>query len=183
MPPLSPQPLDLRHFLDNNSTHIPPLLKIPYPDGIVRHTPILMWMTVSSWYFGSWESVYFDIFYKDSTLQRFKIVIKPDLSDVSLHFICMSEITSNDLMDYVVVDGVCNAYMIYEDALVYCWNDHKGWGAYAGLTSAPFTNIVTRWNGHTDSICPTSGRFVNYAKKRRVDGSLQPCRIDIADLF
>ena len=182
MPPLSPQPSDLGHFLNNNSTHIPPLLKIPYPDGVVRHTPIFTWIIVSSWYFGSWGSVYFDIFYEDSILQRFKIVIKPDLSDVSLHFINTSEIPK-DFMKSLEAAGVCDAYMICEDALVYIWNDHMGWRAYTGLTSAPFTNVVTRWNGHTDSICPTSGRFVKFTNNRGIGGIMQPCRVDIADLF
>jgi hypothetical protein len=160
MPPLSPQPSDLRHFLDNNSTHIAPLLKIPLPDGIVRDTPILTWLTLSSWYFASWESVYFDIIYTDSTLQRFKIIIKPDLGDVSLQFLNRSEIISNDLMKSLELYMICDGYMICDDALVYFWNDRKGWGAFAGLTSAPFTNVVTRWNGLIDSLCPTSGRYV-----------------------
>jgi hypothetical protein len=72
IPPLSLQPLDLRdQFLDSNPTHIPPLFKIPFPDGFVRNTPeILEWMMASPWYLGSWESVYFDIFYmKNSKIQ------------------------------------------------------------------------------------------------------------------
>ena len=163
MPPLSPQPSDLRHFLDNNSTHIPPLLKILFPDGIVRDPPIFTWLTVSSWYFGSMESVYFDKLYVDSILQRFKIIIKPDLSDVSLQVVNRSEIISNDIMKSLGAPHiVCDGYMICDDAVVYFWNDIKGWGAYTGLTSAPFTNVVTRWNGLIDSLCPTSGRCVYF---------------------
>ena len=161
IPPLSPQPSDLcEHFLDNNPTHIPPLLKIPFPDGIIRHTEILKWMTVSSWYFGS-ESIYFDIFYTDSKLQRFKIIIKPDLSDASLHFMNMSEIISYDLMKSLTAYEVCEEYRICEDALVYFWNNNnKTSGTYAGLISAPFTNVVTQRDGYLHSLCPTSGRFV-----------------------
>ena len=96
-------------------------------------------------------------------LQRFKIVIKPDLSDASLHVIDTSEIISDDLMEalkrYQSYD-VCEGYQICEDALVFFWNDRMTWGTYTGLTSAPFTNVVTRWDGNVDSLCPTSGRFV-----------------------
>jgi hypothetical protein len=181
MPPLSPpsQPSDFRHFLDNNSTHIPPLLKIPFPDGILRRTPILTWFKISSWYFGSWESLYFDIVYTDSKLQRFKIIVKPDLSDVSLHVINRSEIISNDLMRSSDPYNICDGYMICDDALVCFWNDRKTWGAYTGLTSAPFTNVVTRCNGLIDSLCPASGRFVDCIYSS--DGG--PIRIDIVDLF
>ena len=50
--------------------------------------------------------------------------------------------------------------MICEDALVFIWNNRKTWVAYTGLTSAPFTNVVTQWNGHMHCLCPASGRFV-----------------------
>ena len=93
IPPLSPQPPDLPdHFLATHIVHIPPLFKIPLPDGTVRRSDeIFKWMTPSSWYFGSWESLYFDILYTDSKLLRFKIIIKSDLGDASLHSIIKSE--------------------------------------------------------------------------------------------
>ena len=138
-------------------------------------------MTVSSWYFGSSESVYFDIFHKNSKIQRFKINIKPDLSDASLHVINMSELIQNDLMESsLAAYRVRKGYRVCEDALVYFWNNRlkpQTWRAYTGLTSAPFTNIVTRWNGHVDSLCPTSGRFV-YTD----DGYGHSCRIVVVDL-
>jgi hypothetical protein len=125
-------------------------------------------MTLSSWYFGSWDSVYFDILFRDSKLQRFKVIVKPDLSDASLQFINTSEITSDDLMKFLEAYRDINhdGYRICEDALVNLWNNSftsnfvNMSGAYTGLTSAPFTNIVTRWDGEVDSLCPTSGRFV-----------------------
>ena len=158
---------------------MPPLFKIPFPDGIVRHTPILRWMTVSSWYFGSLESFHFDILYKDSKLQRFKIIIEPDLSDASLHVVDMSEMFSDDLMESLeTIYMLCEGYRICEDSLVCFWNlNNRGtWGAYTGLMSTPFTNVVTRWtrNEHLKSLCPTSGRFVYCAD----DG-----KIIVADLF
>ena len=181
IPPLSHQPSDLRHFLDNNSTHIPPLLKIPFPDDIVRHThEVLGRLTVSSWYFRSWESIYFDIVYTDSILQRFKIIVKPDLSDASLHVIKVSEIISGDLMKSLKAYRICDGYMICEDALVYFWNNNRRtWGAYTGLPSAPFTNVATRSTGHIDSLCPTSGRFVYCTD----DGDGTNREIVVVDLF
>ena len=122
-------------------------------------------MTLSSWYFGS-ESIYFDLFYTDSILQRFKIVIKPDLSDISLHVIYTFETVSYDLIKSFDSSRVCDGYQICEDALVYYWNNIWSWGAYAGsLTSAPsFTSGVTLWkrnlNAYVKSLCPTSGTFV-----------------------
>jgi hypothetical protein len=78
------------------------------------------------------------------------------------------------LKAYRIRDG----YMICEDALVYYWNNHKTWGAYTGLTSAPFTNVVTRCNGHINYLCPTSGRFVC-----RTDDEHYGLGIDLVDLF
>jgi hypothetical protein len=203
IPPLSTQPLDLRdHFLDSNPTHIPPLFKIPFPNGIVRHTPeIIEWMTACPWYLGSWESVYFVIFYTDSKLQRFKIIIKPDLSDASLHFMNTTETISDDLMksleEYTVSDG----YRICEGALVYSWdkdNCFEMWGAYTGLTSAPFTsvvktwrayngstsapNVVPEWNRSVHSLCPTSGRFA-FCIADEGDGNVIHQGIAVVDLF
>ena len=173
IPPLSPQQSNLPD--DNNPIHIPPLFEIPFPDGTVRHTQMIYeWMIVSSWYHESWDSIYFGILYLDSKLQRFKITVKPDLSDASLHFIDISEIISDDIItleSYTDYDG----FRICEDALVYFWNNGKTWGAYAGLISDPFTNVVTQWNGHVESLCPTSGRFVYHTSDG--DGIL------IADLF
>ena len=138
-------------------------------------------MRVSSWYFGSWDSVYFGILYSDSKLQRFKIIVKPDLSDASLHFINMSEIVSDGFIDTSSESYTyCDGFRICEDALVYFSNYRKTWRAYTGLISAPFTDVVTRWNGHADYLCPASGRFVY----RTNDGhGTFTDRIVVADLF
>ena len=141
-------------------------------------------MTVSSWYFGSLDSIYFNVLYTDSKLQRFKIIIKPDLSDASLHFINMSEFISDDLKNSLEAYRiqVCDGYRICEDALVWFWNNpsRKTWGTYTGLTStpSPLTNVVTRWNGQVESLCPTSGRFVYCTD----DGFIRR-RIVVVDLF
>ena len=161
IPPLTPQPSDLPE--DNNPTHIPPLFKIPFPDGIIRSHKMFQWMLPSSRYFDCWESIHLGILFSDSKLQRFKIAIKPDLSDASLHFINKSEIVSSDLKRSGILH---ERYMICDNALVYFWNNEKSnWGAYAGLTSPP-TNVVTRWNGCVNSLSPTSGRIVYIDENR-----------------
>ena len=144
-------------------------------------------MTTSSWYIGSWGPIYFDIFHTDSKLQRFKIIIKPDLSDASLHFLNMSEITSDDFLESLEV--YCErGYRICEDALVYFWkNRFMTWGVYVGLTSTPFTNVVKQWSEIFDSfsLCPTSGRFV-YIINGGVYGTPSPINssgIVVVDLF
>jgi hypothetical protein len=128
-------------------------------------------MTASSWYLGSWDSVYFDILYTKSRLQRFKLIIEPDLSDASLHVINVSEIISDDFTTSLEWD-ICNGYRVCEDALVYFWNIFPDYytrnklyigKVYTRLISAPFTNVVGHCDERVDSLCPASGRFV-YAK-------------------
>ena len=66
-------------------------------------------MIVSSWYFGSRDSVYFDIIYTDSVLQRFKIM-EPDLSDASLHAINWSrwfQVIPDHNVGRVLLEGEC----------------------------------------------------------------------------
>ena len=147
IPPLLPQESDLHHFLDNNSTHIPPLFKIPLPDDVLRHShEILGRMTLSSWYFGTGflDSVYFSFFFT-SKIQKFKLIIKPDLSDASLHDINISECIPDDIMTFL---ARCSAYKyrICEDALVYILNtSRRKLGrpfTNSILTSTPSSNVV-----------------------------------------
>ena len=177
IPPLSPHP---SYFSSHTLERIAPLFKISFPDGIVRHTPILRFITVSSWYFGSLDSLYFDILYADSKLQRFKIIVKPDLSDTSIQVINSSIIISKALKKAFERLTTCDTYSICEDALVYfCNYPRKGqWLTYAGLTSAPFTNVVTQSKGCINSLCPTSGRFAY----RDVTGYGRE-RVAVVDIF
>jgi len=165
IPPLSPQLsdfLDHDDFRDHNPTLIPPLFKIPFPDIALHTSGSLRWETLLSWYFGFEETFYFDMM--SETYQRFKIIIKPDLSDASLHAIYMPEAISDELKEASVAFSVRNreGYRICDDALVHSWNNRKTrqWRAYTGLTSAPFTKVFTRWDGEVRSLCPASGRFV-----------------------
>ena len=173
IPPLSPQPPD---FSDHNPTHVPsPLFTIPFPDGIGLYPPHIRWKMISSWYFGSSHPIYFDTLCPGSKLNRFQIVLKPDLSTPSLHVINTSELTPHDF-DYVFFQD----YRICEDTLVSCWSYHNErdpsrsqYGVYTGLTSARFADVIShggpaakmlfpdigcRYLSHCS--CPASGRFV-----------------------
>ena len=85
IPPLSPHPPD---FLHQNPTHISPLLKTSLPDDIIRNSECIVWETILDWYAGSSQSIHLGVSAEDWDLNHdVKIVIKPDLSDISLHVI------------------------------------------------------------------------------------------------
>ena len=173
IPALSPQPPD---FLDNNPTHIPPLFKIPFPDGIEFRPEFIRWNTISSWYFGSSQPLYFDALCLFSKLHRIQIMLEPDLSTASLHVINISKLTPHDFKDVFFQD-----YRICEDTLVSCWfnrrfyTDRRGrfqYGVYTGSTSARFPDAISHGDPGAKMLlpdiglechpywCPASGRFV-----------------------
>ena len=186
IPSLSPQSSDPSQYFDKDSTPtLPPLFKIPFPDRTENPEYFLGFMTVSSWYCGSKESLYFDEFHTDS-IQRFKIIIKPDLSDASLQAI-------NDMPVYIPSDEIRSAllfirsggFKICEDTRVYFWFGYRynnkynmcHWGLCGRSTYNPFTINARRWNsghihsavfpnenrpwdGHINSLCPASCRCI-----------------------
>ena len=94
---------------------------------------------------------------------------------------------SDDFMESLDSYLVCDKYRICEDALVYFWNlcfdmefPNSGLILTSSADSAPFTNVVTQWNGYIESLCPTSGRFVYCTNDD--DGDLFN-RIVVVDLF
>ena len=135
------------------------------------HSKLIEWKTVSPWYFGSSHPLYFDMLCQ-GLLHRFKLIVKPDLSDASLHVINTSELTPHNF-DYVSFQS----YRICEDILVSCWMNYH-WhpsryqcGIYTGLTSDRFSNVIARGGpaakmllhlgrGYSLFSCPASGRFV-----------------------
>ena len=172
IPPLSPQPPD---FFDHNPPHVPPLFSIPFPDGIELRPELIRWNTISSWYFGSSQPLYFDALCLDSKLYRFQIFLKPDLSAASLHVINASELTLHDF-NYVIFQD----YRICEDTLVSCWiyndlrpNEYQC-GVYTGSMFPCFANCISHGGPATKMLlpdldigckyelfsCPVSGRFV-----------------------
>ena len=177
IPPLVlPLPPD---FFDHNPPHVPPLFTIPFPDISLR--PVrFYWNTISSWYFGSSQPLYFDMLCQDSKLHRFQVLLQPDLSAASLHVMNISEQTAHDFK-YVSFED----YRICEDTLVSCWTlDSKpGCGVYMSL---PFANGISHGgpaakrllSGIGDCVpylCPASGRIVRLDKERS--------RADLYDFF
>ena len=58
---------------------------------------------------------------QDSKLHRFKLIVKPDLSDVSLRVYVINA-SDTTLHNFNFVSFLC--YRICEDTLVSCWIDH-----------------------------------------------------------
>ena len=170
IPPLSPRP---PNFFDHNPTHVPsPLFTIPFPDGTGLYPPHIRWNMISSWYFGSSHPIYFDTLCAGSKLNRFQIILEPDLSTAYLHVINTSELTPHDF-DYVSFQD----YRICEDTLVSCWayyDEARQYhsGVYTGLTSARFSDVISHGGPaakmslpdigrrYLHVSCPASGRFV-----------------------
>ena len=167
IPPLLPQPPD---FSDDNPTHIPPLFTIPFPDGIVLHPELAGWKTISSWYFGSSQPLYFDMRCPNRILRRLQIMLESDLSTASLQVINASEVTPYNFNHISL-----QSYRICEDTLVAClidFGDHgRQFGVYTGLTSvpphgpgspSPAAKMLLPDVGHTYNFvsCPASGRFI-----------------------
>ena len=116
---------------------------------------------------------------RGSELHRFKLVVKPDFSDASLHTIA-SEPTPHDFIDVVF-----QSYRICEDTLFSCWTDHfpdpYQCGVYMGSTSARSANVISgraaakmflpniRY-GYLYRVfsCPASGRFVLLLRNKSV---------------
>ena len=105
---------------------------------------------------------------QDSKIHRFKLIVKPDLSDASLHVINSSELTPHNFNNVYF-----QSYMICEDTLVSCWiDDQYRYRVYTGLTSARFANIISDGGPAARMLlpdsedeyrlfpCPASGRFV-----------------------
>ena len=76
IPPLSPHPLD---FLNDNPTHLSPVLNTSLPDNIARKSKSIRWERILDWYAGSSQSIHLGVSTKESNIHNVEIVIKPDL--------------------------------------------------------------------------------------------------------
>ena len=188
IPPLLPQPPD---FLDHDPIHhdVSPLFTIPFPDDIVPNPEIIGFNTISSWYFGSSQPLYFDMLCQKSTLYRFQIILKHDLSTASLRVINTSEFPP-DYFDYQRAQF--REHAICEDALVSCYriSEDDEWPVCMGFASGRFANIVLlgglmpipdTWL-HTFFSCPASGRFVRVAREDTVDVA-DSVTVNVLDFF
>ena len=95
----------------------------------------------------------------DSKLDRFKLIVKPDLSDASLHVINTPELTHNFENVYFL-----DSYRICEDTLVSVWCYNLKCGVYTGFVSSHFPDdvVLRGWvnRRRSYSLCPASGRLV-----------------------
>ncbi|KAF8799439.1 hypothetical protein BYT27DRAFT_7263960 [Phlegmacium glaucopus] len=122
----------------------------------------------SDWYLDSSQPLYFDIVCVDSKFHRFKIIIKPDLYDTSLHIMDTFTVDPHYLDNNNVF---LDPYNICEDAFVACWDSNDQCGVYTGLTSSHFSNVTSYSSpgakmllpatGRPFSLCPASGKFVH----------------------
>lgn len=83
-----------RPNFDDDSPRTP--FRAKFPDALPpRFEPV--WKKISSWYFGSPQPLYFDMVHaRKFQLQRFKIIIQPDLSETILHSINTLRLTAYD---------------------------------------------------------------------------------------
>ncbi|KAF8801209.1 hypothetical protein BYT27DRAFT_7198532 [Phlegmacium glaucopus] len=167
IPPLA-QPANFDH---ENLARLPPLIRLNFPDGVALHPEPPEWRTLSSWYFGSSQPLYFDMVHAwHLRLQRFKLIIKPDLSDATLHLINTLQLTDHT-SEWAVAPSTSN---ICEDILVSFWDTFDRCGIYTGSILSHPTNTIpcgdpfvvsmvlpVDGRGHNHSLCPASGRFVH----------------------
>ena len=172
IPPLSPHPPD---FIDENPTHISPLLTTSLPDDITRNYKRIRWEMILDWYAGSSQSIHLGVSTEDLNIHHVEIVIKPDLSDISLHVIHTWQLAPG------FQPLLRHQYHIFEDythvSQAYVMNDRKG-KMHIWSTSSRPPNVISpespiiltlslpRVYAITSS-CPASGRFVyvNFSHK------------------
>ena len=171
IPPLSPQPPD---FFDHHPIHIPPLFIIPILVDIEIDTDFIEWNTISYWYFGSSQPLYCDLLVQDSTIHRFQIVIEPDLSTASLHFINTPEITPHGnvhLPAYMICEDTLVSYFMVSNYNLDTLQHQYQTSLYIGSTTATGNGIISHGgaanmllpdigHGFDLFLCPASGRFV-----------------------
>lgn len=180
IPPLSPE---LPNFSGDNPTLLPPSIRVEFPDGHELYPKLepSMWKMMSAWYIDSSQPLYVDKIYMydldGSHLDRFKITIKPDLSDATLHFV-NSLHSDEGYVICVLEDGLedtglpnISASTVCEDTLVSCWGGPDHCGIHTGSMlsrptlhddvrmSLPFRPARRSWES-IGPICPASGRFV-----------------------
>jgi hypothetical protein len=112
-------------------------------------------------------------------LHRFKLIVKLDLSDASLHVINTFQRTTHNF-DYTSFES----YRICEDTLVSFWEyvlpGTYQCGLYTGLTSARFADVISHDGPATRMLlsdvgynfrlfsCSASGRFVVLDKSNNI---------------
>jgi hypothetical protein len=150
---------------------IPPLFDISFSVGF----PSVERRMMPSWYFGSSSSIFFDLLRHDSTVDRFKIMLKPDLTSAYVQFID----SVNSIRDDSKFDTTADEYRLCEDLLFSCriYDNYPldGWSRYRNLHDNEHNRCFAISNGgpagqvilpyilhrtYSLSSCPASGRFI-----------------------
>ena len=165
IPPLSPHRPD---FIDDNPTHVSPLLTTSLPDDITRNYKRIRWELILDWYAGSSQSIHLGVSTEDLNIHNVEIVIKPDLSDISLYVINTCELRPHF---HTILSP---KYHIFEDHIHvsqgYVMNADESTMHIRSTSSRP-SNIISPESpiflklslpgAYVDpSSCPASGRFV-----------------------
>ena len=167
IPPLSPHPPD---FLNDNPTHISPILKTSLPDNIARKSKSIRWEVILDWYAGSSQSIHLGVSTEESNIHNVEIVIKPDLSDISLYVINTCQLDFHTIL--------CPQYHIFEDHNVsemHVWS-HASRIYIRSMSSPP--NIISPESpkfltvslhglnpSGISTSCPASGRCVYFPQE------------------
>ena len=94
---------------------------------IVLHSEPIEWTTISSWYLGSSNPLYFDMLCRHSKPHRFKLIVESDLSEASLHVINLNPLLIISMTYIFKVTGVViRTFPTYE---VYCPRLCRGFAA------------------------------------------------------
>lgn len=111
------------------------------------------------------------------------MIIKPDLSDASLHVISIAESSPLSFDPYTSFQS----YRLCEDTLVSFWNNSENLkcGIFSGFTSAQFSRDVgvRHWLARDcHYLCPASGRFVYFGNGDHDDDDGDDGRLFVLNL-
>ena len=163
IPPLSPHPPD---FIDDNPIHISPLLKTSLPDDISRNSEPIRWEMILDWYTDTLQSIRLGVS-TELNFYNVEMVIKPDLSDISLHVINTCQRVPLVSQYYIFEDHthVSQADVLnYDESIIHIWSTSSRPPNIISPES-PITLTVSLPGAHDflfPSSCPASGRFVYY---------------------
>ena len=169
IPSLSPQALDCSDC-DYPAQILPPLFTVPYPDDFGDR--ILELGRPSSWYSELPQPLYLDVFCSGANkLHGFEIVIKPDLSHVSLNGINTSQPNKHDLSAISYSE-----HRICDNTFVTSWilvggkqfkihiraTSSRSASAVPNPAGKPIFLFISSENKNIRNLasCPVSGRFV-----------------------
>ena len=140
------------------------------PDDITRNSEHFRWETILNWYVGSSPSIHTGVLAKDLDLNihNVKIVIKPDLSDISLHVINTCQLTpglrSILIPQYHILEDHTHVSEVHVSEVGVTNNDNEIY-----IRSTPESPIFLRLSLpglgalNMSTSCPASGRVVHFA--------------------